>query len=115
MNNQSSRHQTLPPSGENRAATDAATEERSRTRYACPHCGSELKKWATPAESSWGQSIQYVCFNDDCSYYVRGWEWMQEKYDVTASYRHRYDPRSGETGPVPVWSQDALKTHIVEE
>jgi hypothetical protein len=40
---------------------------------------------------------------------------MQEKYDVTASYRHRYDPRSGETGPVPVWSQDALKTHIVEE
>jgi hypothetical protein len=40
---------------------------------------------------------------------------MKEKYNVTASYRHRCDPRNGETGPLPVWSQDALKAQIVEE
>ena len=53
----------------------------------CPHCGNLLNKWATPAESSWGEGFQCACFNDECSYYVRGWKWMKEKYNVNASYR----------------------------
>jgi hypothetical protein len=40
---------------------------------------------------------------------------MQEKFNVRASYRHRLDPLTGETGPLPVWSRDALKDQIVEE
>ena len=80
----------------------------------CPHCGDVLKKWATPAESSWGEGFQYVCFSDTCSYYVRGWKWMKDHYNVTASYRFRCDPKNGETGPLPVWSEDALKAQIVD-
>ena len=34
---------------------------------------------------------------------------------ANASYRHRYNPENGETGPVPVWSYEALKGDIIED
>lgn len=84
-----------------------------KDKLICPHCGIALKKWTNPEGSNWGSSCQYVCFNDDCPYFTKGWKWMLEKYNVTASYRHRYNPENGETGPLPVWSKNALKDKIV--
>lgn len=83
--------------------------------YTCPYCDSKLKKWSSPPDSTWAVEYQYVCFNDDCPYFVRGWQWMEEKYKATASYRHRFNPFTGEKGPLPVWSQNALKENIIEE
>jgi len=79
----------------------------------CPHCGGKLSRWSVPDDSTWGGFEQRVCFNDDCPYFLRGWEWMRENYNVTASYRFRYNPENGETGPLPVWSAKIGRGNIL--
>jgi hypothetical protein len=74
-----------------------------------------MLRWANPEASSWGDGFQYVCFQDDCPYYKGGWAWMQSRYNVAASYRYRLDPSSGERGPLPVWSPDALRSDIISD
>ena len=81
----------------------------------CPHCRSALLPFRTPPNTSWGGNIHHACFNDECPYFVRGWKWMAEKYEAHASYRFMVDPVSGTTGPLPVWSSEALRDRIVED
>ena len=74
-----------------------------------------MTAWQAPDNSSWGSAEMLVCFNDECPYYVRGWEWMRAQYDVTASYRHRYNPATKQGGPLPVWSPTAHRDAIITE
>ena len=80
----------------------------------CPHCGQEMKKWKVPIASTWANEFFYVCFNDECPYFVKGWEHIWEQQATKASYRCRLDPDTGKYGPIPVWSYDALKDDIIE-
>ncbi len=72
-------------------------------------------RWINPQLSTWQGEFQHVCFNDACPYFVRGWAWMLSRFNVTASYRCRVDPSTGEMGPLPVWSKDALRSGILAD
>ncbi|HHE46242.1 MAG TPA: hypothetical protein ENL08_00890 [Bacteroidetes bacterium] len=79
----------------------------------CLHCGGLMDKMEMPAEAGYPSSFVWVCFNDDCPYYVRGWQWMKEKYEVKSSYRYKINPVTGLASPLPVWSETAMKDRIV--
>ena len=85
------------------------------TPQTCPHCGTKLKKWRVPDETSWDEPFFLVCFNDDCTYYKQGWDWMKEQYNQRASYRYMINPTTGAASPLPVWSDSATREMIMED
>jgi len=86
----------------------------------CPYCGEGLKKWTVPHSpfeiQNWYETdFLYICFNDECPYFQRGWQWMWARQKRNVSYRHMYNPVTHRTGPMPVPTSYALRDGIVEE
>jgi hypothetical protein len=84
------------------------------TKPLCPHCGHPLVPFSLPEASGWDAPFHVACFNDDCPYFRRGWEWMESHFGVKASYRYRLDPARGKASPLPVWSAEALRDRILD-
>ena len=82
----------------------------------CPHCNEKLSKWAVPHTlfTTWTNDFMYVCFNDECSYLMRGFE-AAARVGNAGSYRLMYDPELDCCQPVPVLSKKALRESIVDE
>jgi len=83
----------------------------------CPHCGEKLLKWAVPDNPfgcTWDNDYMYICFNDACPYYVRGWDFMYSEGNRGSSYRLMYNPKNDCCTPIPVPSPKALREGIIE-
>jgi hypothetical protein len=82
--------------------------------FCCPHCGVKLSKWEVPDSpfNEWPSEYQYICFNDECSYFVGGWETLAAQGSF-GSYRFMYDPTTGGCHPVAVLSKAALRDGIM--
>lgn len=85
----------------------------------CPHCSQKLRQWEVPSFNfsdglGWGTNYLYVCFNDDCSFFVKGWQSMMEKYGQHASYRYMVNPVTGHSAVMPFMSKDAGKGNIMD-
>jgi SAM-dependent methyltransferase len=83
----------------------------------CPYCGDKMNKWAVPYNPfacTWDNDFMYICFNDACSYYVRGWDCMNRQGNRGVSYRLMYNPEKDCCMPVPVPTSRALKEGIIE-
>jgi SAM-dependent methyltransferase len=85
-----------------------------RETLRCPYCDAPLDKWEVPNSPfiEWSSEFQYICFNDQCTYFAAGWNTMAVRGNP-CSYRFMYDPPTGGCHPIPVLSRDALKDGIV--
>ncbi len=81
----------------------------------CKYCGKEMTKVLMPPESDWGVDYFWVCMEDDCKYFVEGWDWMKTKFKVKASYRYKINPYNGEGAPIPVKDPSDMKDWIVKK
>lgn len=83
----------------------------------CPHCGTPMKKWQVPDNpfcQTWENDYMYICFNDYCPYFVRGWDTMYKQTFQTMSYRCMFNPINQKFSPIPVPTPNALKEGIIE-
>ena len=111
---------------EKRATTyygDYSVEELERRKKevkdtrCCPYCGERLGKWGVPLTlfTEWPNEYFYVCFNDECPYFVNGWNAMSEQGNP-CSYRLMYDDITDSCGPIPVFNNTMIKEdRIIED
>jgi len=75
----------------------------------CPHCDLEMSLWEVPQIAvsdglGWGTPYLFICFNDDCPSYKKGWENIKETMDTQASYRCINEPGRDNFEYMPVYS-----------
>jgi SAM-dependent methyltransferase len=93
-------------------------KKRVKETLNCPYCGEKMKKWAipdNPFSCTWDNDFMYICFNDGCRYYVRGWDHMYKEGNRGVSYRLMYNPENDCCSPIPVLSSKSLKEGIIQE
>jgi SAM-dependent methyltransferase len=82
----------------------------------CPYCESPLRKWEVPNNPfiEWDVDFMYICFNDRCPYFQRGWNAMYRGGGRGFSHRFMYDASHDRCLSVPVPTAQALKDGIVD-
>lgn len=92
-------------------------EKSIKHTLCCPYCGEKMLKWAVPDNpfsQTWDNEFMYICFNDACPYYVRGWDHMSREMQKPVSYRLMYNPERDYCLPIPVPTPFALREGIME-
>ncbi len=90
-----------------------------RKKPLCPHCKQEMSIWEVPPITysdglGWGVPYLYVCFNDDCPLYKKGWENLEENYGQKASYRCIGFLESDKFECMPVFSPMGAKGQVID-
>ena len=75
----------------------------------CPDCKAEMTLWEVPQIAcgdglGWGTPYLFVCFNDNCQSYSKGWDHLQESMEAVASYRCMQEPGADHFEYMPVFS-----------
>ncbi|MBF0226861.1 MAG: zinc ribbon domain-containing protein [Desulfobacterales bacterium] len=88
-------------------------------RPVCPHCGIEMSIWEVPPVNfsdglGWGEPYLFICFNDSCSLYVKGWQEIKDNYSHNASYRCMCYPGTQNFEYLPVFGSDGGKGQILD-
>ncbi len=74
----------------------------------CPHC-KKLMEQMDSRYLDWESPYLWVCFNNECGLFKKGWNHMMENYGQLVSYRFMIHPQNGEPGIVPAFSQQYLQ------
>ena len=76
-----------------------------------------MNKWAVPDSpfgQTWDNDFMYICFNDGCPYFVRGYSVVSSTVGRNSSYRFMYNPEKDCCLPIPAPTPKALKEGIID-
>ncbi len=86
----------------------------------CPHCQQTMSLCEAPPIHvgdglGWGSDVLFICLNDNCSLFLKGWEQIERQYGHHASYRYMELPGSPEGNCMMVGNADAFKACVVNK
>ncbi|MCL2458880.1 MAG: zinc ribbon domain-containing protein [Desulfobulbus sp.] len=88
-------------------------------KHYCPHCSGHLTLCHAPPIHvgdglGWGSEYLFICLNDSCPLFVKGWEYIANQYGHVGSYRYMEIPNSKEKYSMMVVSKEAFTGSIVD-
>ncbi|MDR2550579.1 MAG: zinc ribbon domain-containing protein [Desulfobulbus sp.] len=88
-------------------------------KHYCPHCSGDLTLCHAPPVHvgdglGWGSEYLFICLNDSCPLFVKGWEYIANQYGHVGSYRYMELPNSKENYSMMVISKEAFTGSIVD-
>jgi len=88
-------------------------------KHLCPHCSGELTLCHAPPVHvgdglGWGSEYLFICLDDSCPLFVKGWEYIANQYGHVGSYRYMKIPNSKENYSMMVVSREAFTGSIVD-
>ncbi|MGL1932439.1 MAG: zinc ribbon domain-containing protein [Desulfotalea sp.] len=93
-------------------------KELEEEKY-CPHCKTRLLPCEAPQVHvgdglGWGANVLFICLNDYCSLFLKGWQHIENKYGHHASYRYMELPGSTESNVMMVGNKEAFTGSVVD-
>lgn len=87
--------------------------------HTCPHCQEKMACCEAPPVHvgdglGWGAEVLFICLNDECSLFLRGWDQIDRQYGHHASYRYMELPGSKESNVMMVGNADAFKGSVID-
>jgi len=73
----------------------------------CPHC-KEVMEQMDSRYLDWESPYLWVCYNNECSLFKKGWNHMMETVGQLVSYRCMIHPQDGQVSVIPAFSQEYL-------
>ncbi|MGD9950679.1 MAG: zinc ribbon domain-containing protein [Desulfobulbus sp.] len=88
-------------------------------KHFCPHCSGDLVLCHSPAVHvgdglGWGSEYLFICLNDSCPLFVKGWDYIANQYGHVGSYRYMEIPNSKESYNMMVAGKAAFTGSIVD-
>jgi hypothetical protein len=88
-------------------------------KHCCPHCSGDLSLCHAPAVHvgdglGWGSEYLFICLNDTCPLFVKGWDYIANQYGHVGSYRYMEIPNSKETYNMMVVGREAFTGSIID-
>lgn len=88
-------------------------------KHYCPHCSGDLSLCHAPPVHvgdglGWGSEYLFICLNDTCPMFVKGWDYIANQYGHVGSYRYMELPNSKERYSMMVVTKDAFTGSIVD-
>lgn len=85
----------------------------------CPHCKEKLTCCNAPPFHvgdglGWGSEVIFICLNDECPLFVRGWQHIEEQFAHSSSYRYMLVPGEKTGSAMMVAGKDAFKGCAVD-